>query len=60
MNILFGYIAFITAFMAIGTIVLYALEKLIIFSYEQLKEFFFPTPEIPEDVYEQILKKHLT
>ena len=25
--------------------------------YEQLKEFFFPTPQIPEDVYEQICKE---
>ena len=57
MSILFGYIAFITAFMAVGCIVLYALEKLIVFSYEQLKEFFFPTPQIPEDVYEQICKE---
>ena len=57
MNIFFGYIAFITAIMAVGGIVLYALEKLIVFSYEQLKEFFFPTPQIPEDVYEQICKE---
>ena len=57
MNILFGYIAVITAFMAIGTIVLYTVEKLIMFSYEQLKEFFFPTPQIPEDIYEQICKE---
>ena len=57
MNIFFGYIAFITAFMAVGCIVLYTAEKLIIFLYEQLKEFFFPTPQIPEDVYEQICKE---
>ena len=57
MNIFFGYIAFITAFMAVGCIVLYTLEKLIVFLYEQLKEFFFPTPQIPEDVYEQICKE---
>ena len=57
MNILFTYIAFTTVFMAVGSIVLYALEKLIVFSYEQLKEFFFPTPQIPEDVYEQICKE---
>ena len=57
MNIFFGYIAFITAFMAVGCIVLYAFEKLIVFLYEQLKEFFFPTPQIPEDIYEQICKE---
>ena len=57
MNILFTYIAFSAAFMAVGSIVLYAVEKLIVFSYEQLKEFFFPTPQIPEDVYEQICKE---
>ena len=37
-------------------LVLYALEKLVVFLYEQLKEFFFPTPQIPEEVYEQICK----
>ena len=54
MSIFFGYIAFVSAFMAIGCIVLIGMEKLIIFLYEQLKEFLHPTPQIPEDVYEQI------
>ena len=57
MNIFFGYIAFVAAFMAVGCIVLYAVEKLIFFLYKQFKEFFFPTPQIPEDVYEQICKE---
>ena len=57
MNVFLSYIAFVAAFMAVGCIVLYALEKLIVFLYEQLKEFFFPTPRIPEDVYEQICKE---
>ena len=43
--------------MTVGCIVLYAVEKLIIFLYEQLKDFFFPTPQIPEDVYEQICEE---
>ena len=57
MNILFTYIDFTTAFMAVGCIVLYALEKIIVFLNEQLKEFFFPTQQIPDDVYEQICKE---
>ena len=57
MNIFLGYMAFTTVFMAVGCIVLYALEKLIVFFYEQLKAFFFPTPQIPEDIYEQICKE---
>ena len=57
MSIFLGYIAFVSVFMAIGYVVLIAIEKLIIFSYQQLKEFFFPTPQIPEDVYEQICKE---
>ena len=57
MSIFHSYIAFITAIMAVGCIVLYALEKIIVFSCEQLKEFFFPTPQIPEDIYEQICKE---
>ena len=57
MSIFLGYIVFVISFMAVGCIVLYALEKLIIFLYEQLKEFFFPTPQIPEDIYKQICKE---
>lgn len=57
MSILFDYITFVVAFMAVGCIVLYAVEKLIIFSYEQLEEFFFPIPQMPEAVYEQICKE---
>ena len=56
MNIFLGYISFVAAFMAVGYIVLFAIEKLAVFLYEQLKEFFFPTPQIPDDVYEQICK----
>ena len=56
MNIFLGYIVFVISFMTVGCIVLYALEKLIVFLYKQLKEFFFPTPQIPEEVYEQICK----
>ena len=56
MSIFLGYIIFVTAFMAVGCIVLFAIEKLAVFLYEQLKEFFFPTPQIPEEVYEQICK----
>ena len=54
MNIFLSYIAFIITFMITGCIFLIAIEKLIIFLYEQLKELFFPTPQIPEDIYEQI------
>ena len=57
MSIFLGYTVFVTAFMAVGCMVLYAIEKLIIFSFEQLKELFFPTTQIPEDVYEQICKE---
>ena len=57
MNIFFGYIAFIAAFMITGCIVLIAIEKLIIFLCEQFKELFLPTPQIPEDIYEQICKE---
>ena len=56
MSIFLGYIVFVAAFMAVGCVVLIFIEMLIIFLYEQLKEFFFPTPQIPDDVYEQICK----
>ena len=35
MSVFLGYIAFITAFMAVGCIVLYVVEKLIVFLYKQ-------------------------
>ena len=57
MSIFLSYIGFVISFLAVGCIVLYALEKLIVFLYEQLKELFFPTPQIPEDIYEQICKE---
>ena len=41
MEYLLGYIAFITAFMAVGCIVLYALEKLIIFSFDNNDKLLF-------------------
>ena len=57
MDIFLSYLSFVTAFMTAGCIVLYAAEKLIIYLYEQLKAFFFPTPQIPQDVYEQICRE---
>ena len=56
MSIILDYIIFVTDFMAVRCVVLIFIEMLIIFLYEQLKEFFFPTPQIPDDVYEQICK----
>ena len=57
MNIFLSYLVFVIGFMAVGSIVLFATEKIIISLYKQLKDFIFPTRQIPEDVYEQICKE---
>ncbi len=57
MSIFVGYVIFVTAFMDVGCKVLFAIEKLIVFLCERLREFLFPTPQIPDDVYEQICKE---
>ena len=54
MNIFLGYISFVAAFMAVGYIVLFAIEKLAVFLYEQLKESyenekFAPIGKTPEE-----------
>ena len=57
MEILFGYFAFVCSFFLIGALILLTLEKLFVFSFEQLKEYFYPTPVLPAEVKAQVLKE---
>ena len=57
MEILFGYFAFVCSFFLIGALILLTLEKLFVFSFEQLKEYFYPTPVLPAEVKAQVLEE---
>ena len=57
MNILFGYFAFVFCFFLVGTIILLVLEKLLVLTFQALKEFFYPTPTLSEEEAEKIYKE---
>ena len=57
MEILFGYFAFVCSFFLIGTLILHTLEKLLVFSFEQLRKYFYPTPALPAEVKDQVLQE---
>ena len=52
--VLLGYFAFVFCFFLICTLILFALEKLIIITFERLKEFFYPTPKLSEEEIQMI------
>ena len=55
--VLLGYLVFIFCFFAIGNLVLFAIEKLIVVCIEQLKEFIRPTPKLTEEQMVEIARK---
>ena len=57
MEILFGYFALVCSFFLIGALILFAVEKLLILSFDQLREYFYPTPALPAEVKDQVLKE---
>ncbi|MEL0238570.1 MAG: hypothetical protein VW946_03790 [Gammaproteobacteria bacterium] len=57
MNILFGYFAFVFCFFLVGTIILFVIEKLLVLTFQALKEFFYPTPTLSEEEAEKIYKE---
>ena len=57
MEILFGYFAFVCSFFLIGALILFAVEKLLILSFDQLREYLYPTPVLPAEVKAQVLKE---
>ena len=52
--VLLGYFAFVFCFFLICTLILFALEKLIIITFERLKEFFYATPKLSEEEIQMI------
>lgn len=57
MNILFGYFAFVFCFFLGGTIILLVIEKLLVLTFQALKEFFYPTPTLSKEEAEKIYKE---
>ena len=57
MEYLLGYIAFVFGFFLIGTLALFAIEKLLVVAFEALKEYFYPTPKLSEEEANKIYKE---
>ena len=57
MEYLFGYIAFVFGFFLIGTLILLGIEKLLVVSFEALKEYFYPTPKLSDEEANKIYKE---
>jgi len=49
MEYLLGYIAFVFCFFLLGTLILFAIGKLLVLAFEALKEYFYPTPRLSEE-----------
>ena len=56
MEYLLGYIAFVFCFFLVGTLILFAIEKLVVVSFKALKEYFYPTPKLSEEEANKIYK----
>ena len=57
MEYLLGYIAFVFCFFLVGTLILFAIEKLLVAAFEALKEYFYPTPKLTEEEANKIYKE---
>ena len=57
MEYLLGYIAFVFCFFLVGTLILFAIEKLLVAAFEALKEYFYPTPKLSEEEANKIYKQ---
>ena len=57
MEYLLVYIAFVFCFFLVGTLVLLGIEKLLVFAFEALKEYFYPTAKLSEEEANKIYKE---
>ncbi len=57
MEYLLGYIAFVFCFFLVGTLILFAIEKLLVITFKALKEYFYPTPKLSEEEANKIYKE---
>jgi len=56
-EVFFGYLLFVACFFFVGTLILFAIEKLLVVVFEALKEYFFPTPKLLEEEANKIYKE---
>ena len=56
MEYLLWYLAFVSCFFFTGTIILFAIEKLLVVAFEASKEFFYPAPKLSEEEANKIYK----
>ena len=57
MEYLLGYIFFVFGFFFIGTLILFAIEKLLVVAFKASKEYFYPTPKLSEEEANKIYKE---
>ena len=57
MGYLLGYIAFVFCFFLVGTLILFAIEKLLVVAFEALKEYLYPIPKLSEEEANKIYKE---
>ena len=57
MEYLLGYIVFVFCFFLVGTLILFAIEKLLVVAFKALKEYFYPTPKLSEEEANKIYKE---
>ena len=57
MEYLLAYITFVFCFFLVGTLILFAIEKLLVVAFEALKEYFYPTPKLSDEEANKIYKK---
>ena len=57
MEYLLGYIAFVFCFFLVGTLILIAIEKLLVVAFEALKEYLNPTPKLAKEEANKIYKE---
>ena len=57
MEYLLGYIAFVFCFFLVGTLTLFAIEKLLVVTFEAVKKYFYPTPKLSEEEANKIYKE---
>ena len=57
MEYLLGYITFVFCFFFVGTLILFAIEKLLVATFEAIKEYLYPAPKLSEEEVNKIYKE---
>jgi hypothetical protein len=57
MGYLLAYIAFVFCFFLAGTLIIFALEKLLVVASEAIKEYLYPAPKLSEEEANKIYKE---